>query len=87
VALVWTSTVRVNRLLLGNTSVVGVGWGAFWRQRPEFLRTQWTDLLPLLTDGKLDPIVGSVHPLSAAAAAITELDERKALGKVVLEIR
>jgi NADPH2:quinone reductase len=80
-------TVRVNRLLLNNTAVVGVGWGAFWSQRPEFLQEQWAELLPLLRDGRIDPPVGSVHPLADAAAAIAELDERRATGKVLLAVR
>jgi NADPH2:quinone reductase len=80
-------TVRVNRLLLNNISVVGVGWGAFWNRRPEYPREQWDDLLPLLRAGKLDPPIGSVHPLADAAAALAEMDERRATGKVVLRVR
>ncbi|NIJ12480.1 NADPH2:quinone reductase [Saccharomonospora amisosensis] len=77
-------TVKVNRLLLNNIAVVGVGWGAFWQRRPEYLRQQWNELLPLLEQGRLDPPIGSVYPLEEAAAALTELDERRATGKVVL---
>jgi NADPH2:quinone reductase len=81
-------TVRVNRLLLGNTAVVGVGWGAFWSgRRPEYLQEQWNDLLPLLRAGRIDPVIGTVHPLPDAAAALAELDERRAGGKVLLEVR
>jgi NADPH2:quinone reductase len=81
-------TVRVNRLLLGNISVVGVGWGAFWTgRRPDYPREQWDDLLPLLRSGRIDPPIGSVHPLADAAAALAEIDERRATGKVVLTIR
>jgi NADPH2:quinone reductase len=80
-------TVKVNRLLLGNTSVLGVGWGAFWRNRPEYLRTQWTELLPLIEAGTLAPVIGSVHPLAQAANAISELDERRSVGKVLLAVR
>ena len=76
-------TVKVNRLLLNNIDVVGVGWGAFWRSRPEYLGTQWQDLVPHLESG-MRPLVGSAHPLHDAALALRELDERKASGKVVL---
>src|SRR5829696_3013818 len=34
-------TVKVNRLLLNNVDVVGVGWGAFWMPDPSYLRSQW----------------------------------------------
>jgi len=80
-------TVKVNRLLLNNIAVVGVGWGAFWMRDPSYLQEQWSDLAPLLAEGKLDPVVGSTHPLAEAAKAVTALDERRALGKVVLTVR
>jgi NADPH:quinone reductase len=79
--------VKVNRLLLGNTSVVGVGWGAFWAHRPDYLREQWHALLPLLEDGLLDPPIGSRHPLDDVGGALTEIDERRARGKVTLTVR
>ncbi|HEX2284747.1 MAG TPA: NADPH:quinone oxidoreductase family protein, partial [Mycobacterium sp.] len=34
-------TVKVNRLLLNNIAVVGVGWGAFAGPRPGFAGAQW----------------------------------------------
>lgn len=80
-------TVRVNRLLLGNTSVVGVGWGAFWTREPGYVRRQWDEIVPLLEDGRLDPPLGSAHPLADVAAALRELDERRATGKVTLTVR
>jgi NADPH2:quinone reductase len=80
-------TVRVNRLLLNNISAVGVGVGEFWRRDPEYPRAQWTELLPLLRDGRIAPQIGSVYPLSGAAAALAEIDERRATGKVVLAVR
>jgi NADPH:quinone reductase len=80
-------TVKVNRLLLNNVSVVGVGWGAFWMGEPGYVQEQWHDLQPLLERGALDPVVGAVHDLTDAAAAVTELDERRATGKVLLRVR
>lgn len=81
-------TVKVNRLLLNNVSVVGVGWGAFWSaSAPGFPKEQWQELYPLLESGALDPVLGSVHPLEDVVAAVTELDERRAAGKVLLRVR
>jgi NADPH:quinone reductase len=80
-------TVRVNRLLLTNVAVVGVGWGAFVSRRPEYPHEQWAELLPLLRAGTVAPPIGSVHPLDDAAAALAEIDERRATGKVVLQVR
>ncbi|MGN9909682.1 NADPH:quinone oxidoreductase family protein [Phytohabitans sp. LJ34] len=78
-------TVKVNRLLLNNISVVGVGWGAFWQSRPGYLREQWADLLPLLEAGRLDPPLGRTYPLERAAEAVAELDERRATGKILVK--
>jgi NADPH2:quinone reductase len=80
-------TVRVNRLLLNNISVVGVGWGAFWTPRPQYLREQWADLVPLLRDGLVAPPIGHVYPLAEAAAALADIDERRAAGKILLRTR
>ncbi|MBW0090420.1 NADPH:quinone oxidoreductase family protein [Pseudonocardia sp. KRD-184] len=78
-------TVKVNRLLLNNIDVVGVGWGAFAMPRDGFVAEQWDDLLPHLRSGALDPVVGATYPLADAAAALAEIDERRVTGKIVLE--
>ena len=79
--------VKVNRLLLNNVSVVGVGWGAFWMAGPAYLKEQWARLLPYLQDGTLDPLLGNSYPLERAAEALLELDERRALAKVTITPR
>ncbi len=79
--------VRVNRLLLGNTEVIGAGWGAYAMARPELCRDTEEALTPLIESGVLAPIVGARFPLERTADALREIDERRALGKVVLEVR
>ena len=79
--------VKVNRLLLNNISVVGVGWGAYWTRQPGYLQEQWAELLPLLEAGRLDPVVGTTYALEDASQALLELDERRAAGKVLLTTR
>jgi NADPH2:quinone reductase len=75
-------------LLLTNVSVVGVGWGAWWTHPagpgPAFLQQQWRDLLPLLESGAVDPVIGEVRDLAEVADALAAVDERRALGKVLL---
>ncbi|WP_433287443.1 NADPH:quinone oxidoreductase family protein [Pseudonocardia sp. CA-142604] len=78
-------TVRVNRLLLNNIDVVGVGWGAYALARPGYLAEQWAALEPHLRSGALDPVISETFPLVQAADALARLDERKVTGKVVLE--
>ena len=79
--------VRVNRLLLGNTAVVGAAWGEYFHHHPSYAAEQWAEIHPLLEAGALDPLIGAVYPLSDVADALLELDERRAHGKVVLRVR
>jgi NADPH2:quinone reductase len=79
--------VKVNRLLLNNVDVRGVGWGAYAMVRPGFMREQWDELLPMVGSGVVDPPVRTTYPLEEAARALTEMAERRLLGKTVLTLR
>jgi NADPH:quinone reductase len=79
--------VRVNRLLLGNTEVVGCGWGAYALARPALCRELGAALGELIERGAVRPIVGARFPLERAAEALLAIDERRATGKVVLDVR
>ncbi|QKE83399.1 NADPH:quinone oxidoreductase family protein [Arthrobacter sp. NEB 688] len=80
--------VKVNRLLLGNLSLVGVGWGAWWMHPAGpgagYLREQWDHLLPLLHDGSVDPVLGEVRDLDEVVQALQAVEQRRATGKVLL---
>ena len=80
-------TVKVNRLLLTNTTVMGAASAEFWRTEPGYRGQQWRDLEPLLRSGAIEPPIGSVFPLDQAAAAIHEMDERRAVGRLLVRIR
>jgi NADPH2:quinone reductase len=80
-------TVKVNRLLLNNIDVVGVGWGAWTMRHPGALQEQWEGLAELLRSGRLAPPQPEVYPLDEAAAAVASLENRTARGKVVLRVR
>lgn len=77
-------TVKVNRLLLNNISVTGVGWGAYSIPRPGHVATQWAAMEPHLRSGALKPVLGPTFPLEKAADALQCLEQRAATGKVVL---
>jgi NADPH:quinone reductase len=79
--------VKVNRLLLNNVEVVGAGWGAFVMGKPEVNRQIGAAIEPLITGGFVKPIVGERFPLEDAAKALAVIDERRATGKVVLDVR
>lgn len=79
--------VKVNRLLLNNTDVRGVGWGEYAMRRPGFMRAQWRELEPMMAAGVVAPIVGTTYGLEEFGRALVEMDERKTLGKTVLRVR
>lgn len=78
--------VKVNRLLLRNISVVGAGWGAYVMGSPERNRAIGEAVNAMVDEGFVRPIVGGRHPLEQAVEAFQAIDERRALGKVVLDI-
>jgi NADPH2:quinone reductase len=79
--------VKVNRLLLGNTEVIGAGWGAYVMGKPEINREIGAAIARMIDDGFVRPVVGERFPLERAAEALHSIDERRATGKVVLEVR
>lgn len=79
-------TVAVNRLLFRNVSVVGAGWGHFAFERPEYLREVAAELDAMVAAGHVDPIVGRRYPLEGVREALEDLDGRRGLGKIVLDI-
>jgi NADPH2:quinone reductase len=79
-------SVKVNRLLLNNTSVVGVGWGAYTLAVPGAAARQWRALAPHIASRALSPVLGAVYGLADASRALLDLDERTATGKIVLRM-
>src|SRR5437899_12157661 len=79
--------VKVNRLLLNNTEVVGAGWGAYVMGKPQLNREIGAAIMAMAADGVIAPVVGERFPLERAADALIAIDERRATGKVVLEVR
>ena len=77
--------VKVNRLLLNNTEVVGAGWGAYAMGKPELNGEVAAEIHRLADEGFVRPIVRERFPLERAAEALKLIDERRATGKVVLE--
>ena len=76
--------VKVNRLLLGNTGVLGVASREFFEQRPGLVAELWGRLTELRLAGVLgDPPV-EAYPFADARGALRAIADRRALGKVVL---
>ena len=79
--------VKVNRLLLGNTDVRGVGWGAYAMARPGYMQKQWHRLVPMIESGVVKPPIGATYDLADFGRALVDMDERRTLGKSVVRVR
>ena len=72
-------TVKVNRLLLANISVVGVGWGAFWTARPRpTCRSSGPTCCRCSRPARCSRRSAACARWSEAADALLEIDERRA---------
>jgi NADPH2:quinone reductase len=80
-------TVKVNRLLLRNVSVVGAAWGEAAFADPGLAPDIHRRLLPMVTAGIVKPPIGDIFPFADAVAAFRSLDDRTATAKVLVEIR
>jgi NADPH2:quinone reductase len=84
--------VKVNRLLLNNLDVRGVGWGAYAMARPGYMAGQWRELEPMMATGVIDPplsheLGGATYALEDFGGALAEMEERRTLGKTVIRVR
>ena len=79
--------VKVNRLLLNNVDVRGVGWGAYAMARPGFMQEQWADLVPMIESGAVAPPIGATYAFEEVGRALRDLDERRTLGKSIVRVR
>jgi NADPH2:quinone reductase len=77
-------TVKVNRLLLGNTGVLGVASREFFEQHPETIADLWNQLIELWRTGKLRDLPVRSYPFGDARGALRAIADRDATGKVVL---
>ncbi|HEY0903530.1 MAG TPA: NADPH:quinone oxidoreductase family protein [Marmoricola sp.] len=83
--------VKVNRLLLNNVDVRGVGWGAYAMVRPGFMAEQWQELEPMMAAGTIDPplsheVGGSAYDLDDFGRALTDMEDRRTLGKTIVRV-
>ena len=76
--------VKVNPLLLGNTSVLGAASREFFGHQPATLAGLWAQLVELRRAGTVpDPPVHP-FPFAEACSALRAIADRKAQGKIVL---
>lgn len=76
--------VPLNLVLLNNRTVVGVEWGGWVMRNVEANRVLVGEVLDAIAAGRLHPVAPTERPLADAPAAIADLLERRAAGKIVL---
>lgn len=78
--------IPINLLLVKDTSLVGVYWGAWTARDPKGHLENMGLLLEWWRAGKVRPRIHAVHPFDKAAEAMADLAERRAKGKVVVAV-
>jgi len=76
--------IPLNLPLLKGCDIVGVFWGAFAGREPDRHRANIEELMGWWREGRIRPRVTATYPLERAAEALSELAERRALGKIVV---
>ena len=76
--------VKVNRLLLGNTGVLGSACREFFDQHPEAVAELWGQATELRRGADLMDLPVRTYPFRDAGAALRAIADRRPMGKVVL---
>tara|TARA_R110001592_G_scaffold4275_2_gene23891 strand:- start:4959 stop:5939 length:981 start_codon:yes stop_codon:yes gene_type:complete len=76
-----------NLALLKGSSIVGVFWGSFAAREPQTNLENFQQLFAWFSEGKLKPLVSETFRLDQYEDALNILTSRKAVGKVVVQVR
>ncbi|WP_379545817.1 NADPH:quinone oxidoreductase family protein [Qipengyuania sp. DSG2-2] len=74
----------LNLTLLKSCDIRGVFWGAYAAREPEANAANIAELFDLWKAGKISPMVSETYPLERAHEAIAKLENRGAIGKLVV---
>ena len=74
----------LNLTLLKSCDIRGVFWGAFTAREPQKNNANIAELFDLWKAGKINPLVSETYPLERAHEAIAKLENRGAIGKLVV---
>lgn len=77
-------SVKLNRVLLKNISLVGLHWSAYPEREPARIAECFAGLFALIERGGIEPLVSARLPLERAGEALVALGARETVGKVVL---
>jgi NADPH2:quinone reductase len=77
--------IPLNLTLLKGLQIVGVFWGTWTKRDPAASQQNFVELKEMFEKGQLKPRV-TTYPLTEFAPALRELSERRARGKIVLDM-
>ncbi len=78
--------IPLNLVLLKGVTVQGMEIRTFGQHRPDLERRDNAELLDRFAAGRLRPYIGARFPLPDAVAALRYVADRRALGKVVIDV-
>lgn len=78
---------KANLALLKGSSMVGVFLGRFRKEEPTAYEQNFGELLDMYEQGKIKPLITQKFPLKDYVSAFNVFTERRALGKVILEMK
>lgn len=79
--------VKVNRLLLRNLTLTGIAMDVMEKEHPGTLERVRHGVQDLLDAGRLSPAVENTYPMADTARAFASLENRTAVGKVVVTVK
>ena len=78
--------IPLNLVLLKGITVQGIEIRTFMIDHPDEIARDDAELRQLFAEGRLRPYIGARFPLEQAAAALRYVADRKAIGKVVIDV-
>ncbi len=78
--------VPLNLVLLKGVTIRGMEIRTFVGDHPEDAARDSRELMQMFVDGRIRPYIGARFPLADTAAALRHVAERKAVGKVVIDV-
>jgi NADPH2:quinone reductase len=78
--------IPLNLVLLKDITARGMEIRTFTGDHPEDAARDMRELTQMFSDGRVRPYIGARFPLSDTAAALRHVADRKALGKVVIDV-
>ncbi|MEV0647131.1 NADPH:quinone oxidoreductase family protein [Phytomonospora sp. NPDC050363] len=78
--------IRADHVLVKNYGVLGLHWGLYQQRNPELVEEAHAELVRLVDEGVVRPVVGDVVPFEQAPSAVQRLADGTTTGRVVVRV-